>query len=326
MDFAFKTIHQFNEFFKDEAACYAYLEEQLWAGVPVCPHCASAKKPYNVKARSKKAGFDTIPSYRCSEKECQLPFTVRTASIFEGSKVELRKWFQAVYEITVAKNGISSVELGNRIGVSQKTAWFINHRLRSMLIEAKPELLTGVVEVDETYIGGSWTNKHKSVRKLSKTDRLITKTNKTGVIALLSRDNNVRTVVLDGTKTFKEIVRENVCTGSFIVTDNCKQYRGLDKEYVSHEVVNHSLDEFVRGPWYTNSVEGFFGQLKRGIKGTHIYVSPQHIHRYATEFATRYNGRKISNIERFINIVKNSGVERVTYKVLTASPAPLRMS
>lgn len=145
MTFTFKTIAEFNDYFKDEKTCYEFYENQRWQGVPVCPHCGSIKTPYKVKARGK---FQDIPSYRCSERACDLPFTVRSGTIFEGSRVELRKWFQAAYEISISKKGISSVELAVRIGVSQKTAWFINHRLRTMLTETKPELLTGIVTDD----------------------------------------------------------------------------------------------------------------------------------------------------------------------------------
>ncbi len=324
MDFAFKTIHEFNDFFKDEKSCYAYFENVRWAGVPVCPHCASAKTPYTVKARGK---FQDIPSYRCSERPCGLPFTVRTKSIFEGSKVELRKWFQAAYEISIAKNGISSVELGNRIGVSQKTAWFINHRLRTMLIDTEPELLEGMVEVDECYIGGKTKNKHNKVRKASIEKRSLGQGSgdKTGVVAFVSRSGGIRTTVLDGAKSLKQIVSENVAKSAVVITDSLKAYKGLAKDFAGHESVNHTENEYVRGIFHTNTVEGFFGQFKRSVAGTHIFISPQHTHRYAVEFATRYEQREVSNIERFVNIVKNSGVERVTYKVLTASPAPQRM-
>lgn len=149
MGFNFKTSADFKDYFKDEKTCYEWLENQVWGGISVCPHCATAKKPYTVKARGK---FQDIPSYRCSERACDLPFTVRTGSIFEGSKVELRKWFQAAYEISISKKGISSVELATRIGVGQKTAWFINHRLRAMLTETAPELLSGTIEVDKTFM------------------------------------------------------------------------------------------------------------------------------------------------------------------------------
>ncbi len=186
MNFEFKAIHQFNDFFKDEVTCYQFLEEQRWSGVPVCPHCASAKTPYTVKARGK---FQDIPSYRCSEKGCKLPFTVRTGSIFEGSKVELRKWFQAVYEISTSKKGISSVELGTHIGVSQKTAWFINYRIRTMLSDSAPELLEGVVEADETFVGGKNKNRHENKKIANSQGR--SGADKTAVVGLLQRDGKV---------------------------------------------------------------------------------------------------------------------------------------
>lgn len=189
MDFNFKTISDFNDYFKDEKTCYEFLESQVWQSVPVCPHCGSLKAPYKVKARGK---FQDIPSYRCSERACDLPFTVRTGSIFEGSKVELRKWFQATYEISISQKGISSVELATRVGVSQKTAWFINHRLRTMLTETNPELLSGTIEIDETFVGGKDKNRHVSKKvKRSKISRKFDEkiiAPKTAVLGLLQRD------------------------------------------------------------------------------------------------------------------------------------------
>lgn len=157
MNFDFKTIFDFNDFFHSEKVCYEFFEQQRWAGgAPICPHCG-CDRFYKVKPRGK---FKDIPSYRCANRECDLPFTVRTKSIYEGSKIPLRKWFLAAYEISTSKKGISSVELSVRIGVSQKSAWFINHRLRSMLRDTQPELLRDVVSLDETLIGGKNKNKH----------------------------------------------------------------------------------------------------------------------------------------------------------------------
>lgn len=325
MELNFKTIAEFNDYFKDEKTCYEYLESKVWGGVPVCPHCATAKKPYTVKARGK---FTDIPSYRCSERACGLPFTVRTGSIFEGSKVELRKWLQASYELSISKKGISSVELASRIGVSQKTAWFINHRLRAMLTETNPELLTGIIEADETFVGGKESNKHyskknggkgKSASKVSARGTV----GKTMVLGLLQRDGKVRTfVVADrGANTLQSIMRNNVETNSRLITDALPSYVSLKDQY-THESIKHTLGDYrTTGDKHTNNIEGYWSILKRGIIGTFHSVSPQHLQGYCDEFAHRYNSRTLAPIERFDESIKQAFNKRVTYKILTAKKA-----
>lgn len=325
MNFEFKTIAQFNDYFKDEKTCYEYLENMVWGGnTPVCPHCATAKKPYTVKARGK---FTDIPSYRCSERACGLPFTVRTGSIFEGSKVELRKWLQAAYELSISKKGISSVELATRIGVSQKTAWFINHRLRTMLAETNPALLSGIVEADETFVGGKESNKHASKKeKRGKSASRISKTGvsgKTMVLGLLQRDGKVRTFVVADRKapTLQGIMRANVETNSRLITDSLNSYVTLKDEY-NHESVKHVLGDYrTYGDKHTNNIEGYWSILKRGIIGTFHSVSPQHLQAYCDEFALRYNTRTQTTAERFFDTLKNAKGNRLTYKVLTAKKA-----
>lgn len=324
MDFNFKNISEFNNYFKDEKTCYEFLETQRWNGVPVCPHCATAKKPYKVKARGK---FQDIPSYRCSERACDLPFTVRTGSIFEGSKVELLKWFQAAYEISISKKGISSVELATRIGVSQKTAWFINHRLRAMLTETAPELLTGMVEVDETYVGGKEKNKSKSKRAANRAANNANPNKryaqaadtKIAVLGILQRDGKVRVQpMVDATKeTLLPILDKNINKDATVVTDGLKSYKKLGEIYAAHVVVNHANDEWVKGPYSTNNIEGFWSILKRGIIGTFHFVSPQHIQRYCDEFAHRYNTRNQNTAERFFAAVKSAHGKRFKYRDLT---------
>jgi len=321
MDFNFKNISEFNNYFKDEKTCYEFLETQVWNGVPVCPHCATAKAPYKVKARGK---FTDIPSYRCSERACGLPFTVRTGSIFEGSKVELLKWFQAAYEISISKKGISSVELATRIGVSQKTAWFINHRLRAMLTETNPELLSGIIEVDETFVGGKEMNKHYSKKNGGK-GKLASKVSargtvgKTMVLGVLQREGKVRTFVVSDRKanTLQPIMRENVETNSRIISDALPSYVELRDQY-QHDSCKHTYGDYrTYGDVHTNNIEGYWSILKRGIVGTFHFVSPQHLQRYCDEFAHRYNTRSATTAERFLQAVKNAPKNRLKYRELT---------
>lgn len=328
MDFNFKTISEFNDYFKDEKTCYELLESQRWQGVAVCPHCATAKAPYKVKARGK---FQDIPSYRCSERACGLPFTVRTGSIYEGSKVELRKWFQALYEINISKKGISSVELATRIGVTQKTAWFINHRLRAMLIETNPELLNGIIEIDESFVGGKQANKHKSktvIRsKISRALDVRVEVPKTMVLGLIQREGKVRTFVVPNREgnTLQPIMRANVATDARIITDAFVSYVELRKDY-KHESVKHTRGDYVtHGDKHTNNIEGYWSILKRGIIGTFHVVSPQHLQRYCDEFAHRYNNRLQPLNERFAESIKQFSGTRLKYRTLTPNqPDPIR--
>jgi transposase-like protein len=313
MKFAFKTIQEFNDAFRDEKTCYEAFEKLRWNGIPVCPHCGSLKTPYKVKARGK---FQDIPSYRCSERACDLPFTVRTKSIFEGSKVELRKWFQAAYEITVCKNGISSVELGNRIDVSQKTAWFINHRLRDMLTETEPVLLRDYVALDETSIGGKNKNRHAD-KKISGSHGRSSK-GKSMVFAARGLRGQVKTKVVPNAEsdTLIPMVESWVEKGAIICTDEWQPYNPLSKDYL-HVRVNHSHYQYVNGAFSTNGVENFWSLLKRGIVGTHHFVSPKHLQRYANEFADRYNQKDRTNIERLQSALGRCSKERITYRELT---------
>ena len=314
MDFAFKTIHEFNDYFRDEKICYEFFEQVRWGGVPVCPHCGSAKF-YKVKARGK---FTDIPSYRCGNRECDLPFTVRTGSIFEGSKVEFRKWLQAAYEISICKNGISSVELASRIGTSQKTAWFINHRLRNMLKETEPELLRDFAALDETLIGGREKNKHAD-KKIPNSQGRSSK-GKTIVFGARGLLGQVKAQVVPNAEaiTLIPIVEKWVDKGSIMVTDTWTSYNGLKKDYF-HITVNHNEGQYVNGAFTTNGIENFWSLFKRGLSGTHHSVSPQHLQRYCDEFSDRYNKRDYSNIDRFRKAVERCANSRLTYRKLTSA-------
>lgn len=313
MKFSFKTISEFNDYFKDEITCYRFMEDQRWQGTPVCPHCASIKKPYNVKARGV---FKDIPSYRCSEKLCDLPFTIRTGSALEGSKVELRKWFQAMYEISISKKGISSHELAVRIGVSQKTAWFMNHRLRTAMIETNLELLTGTVEVDESYIGGKLSNMHEGKKAIKS---LQPNNNKTIVMGMIERDGKVRTMVIPDTNvgTMRDKVITNVAKDARLITDSHRSYHNLYDTFDNHKMVK-AVDGYKTNKLdHTNTIEGYWSILKRGIVGTFHFVSPQHLQRYCDEFSYRYNNRKRSTADNFAESIRQSAQFRITYRKLT---------
>lgn len=312
MKFAFRTILEFNDYFKDEKTCYEFFEQIRWEGTPVCPHCGSLKTPYKVKARGK---FTDIPSYRCAERPCDLPFTVRTKSIFEGSKIELRKWFLAAYELTTCKKGISSVELGTKIGVSQKTAWFINHRLREMLKSTEPTLLRDFAELDETYVGGKTKNKHADKKEKKSQGR---SKHKTMVFGARGLNGQVKTQIVpdaDGS-TLLPIVEKWVEKGSIMVTDEWKAYNVLQEEYF-HITVNHADGAYVNGAFSTNGLENFWSVLKRGVIGVFHSISPQHLQAYCDEFSDRYNKKDQSNIQRFESTIKRAPAKRLTYKKVT---------
>lgn len=311
MKFAFKTIHEFNDYFKDERTCYEFFERLRWDNKPVCPFCAS-EKHYKVKPRGK---FQDIPSYRCGNRECDLPFTVRTKSIFEGSKIELRKWFQAAYEISVAKKGISSTELSERINVSQKTAWLLNHKLRAMLKETEPTLLRDVVQGDEIYVGGKNKNKHAD-KKLPHARGRSTK-GKTMVAGVRGLAGQVKAQVVpdaDGA-TLLPLVNKWIEKGSIMVTDEWSAYDVVKADYF-HVTINHADGAYVNGAFTTNGIENFWSVFKRGIIGVFHSVSPQHLQAYVDEFSDRYNKKDLSTAERFEGMVERAPQARITYKQL----------
>lgn len=291
----FTNLHNLREFFKDEETCRKYLEQHRWTdGKPVCPFCNS-DKVYKLKDNK---------TYKCANSDCYKKFTVTVGTIFENTKIPLSKWFVAMYILTSHTKGISSLQLGKDIGVTQKTAWFINHRIREMLKDKAPELLENMVEVDETLVGGKEKNKHKDKRVKGTQGR--SNETKTVMFGLLERGGDVQAQKVDDVKkkTLQPIINEKVKEGTTIVTDEWKAYKKLSDKF-EHLLVNHKSGVYVNGIAHTNTIEGFWSLFKRGILGIYHSVSDKHIDKYVTEFAARYNNRKISEVERFNLFLEN---------------------
>jgi transposase-like protein len=303
------TIKQITEAFSDERAARDYFEAERWAGLVICPYCGS-EKYYSFKARPE----DKQNRYKCAAKPCRKKFNCLTGTIFEDSKIPMREWYKAMYLITSHKKGISSHQLGRDLGVCQKTAWFMLHRIREMLKDKYPQALDNHVEIDETYVGGKVGNKHAKQRKAIADSG---KDNKTAVLGMVERGGNVILIPLQNTEgaTMLPIIFNNIEKSATVITDGHTAYKNLGWIYSTHGAVIHSKGEYVRDNFHTNNIEGFFSQLKRGIYGIYHWVSPKHLDNYCIEFAFRYNKRKDTQTNRFNTALYQAGV-RLKYRDL----------
>lgn len=286
--------------FPDEKSCREYLAKQRWNGVPICPHCEHTKIYIYKDGRL----------YKCAK--CRRQFTVTVGTIFEDSHIPLRKWFLALYIATNHKKGISSLQLCRDIGVTQKTAWFMMHRIREIFRPVKKKL-SGTLEMDETYIGGKIGNMHKQKRPENTS---VNYKDKTPVFGILQRNGNIISMPVKNTskETLHAIIKQNVRKGSKIITDEHRAYQGLNENYL-HRFIVHSMGEYAIGVIHTNTIEGFWSLLKRGIIGIYHQISPKHLHRYCNEFTYRYNTKDITDPYRFANTLgKCEG--RLTYQGL----------
>jgi transposase-like protein len=303
----FKNILDFQKTFDTEEKCREYLEFQRWNGTPACPFCGSI----NV------CRFANGKIFKCREKECLSKFSVTVGTVYENTKIPLTKWFLATYILSVHSKGISSLQLATWLGVTQKTAWHLNHRIRLMLTDNAPELLEGIVEVDESFIGGRISNKHVSKRAtLSKDD------NKTMVLGAVQRNGKVKTRVIPQVtrENVEKAIEDFIAPNSTMVTDEHNAYNRVGLKY-DHRRVNHREKEYVRKEdikVHTNSIEGFWNILKKQINGIHHFVSPKHLSRYCNESAFRYNNRETLHDERFANALANCNGS-LKYKTLTAN-------
>lgn len=294
----FKSILAFQKHFDTDDKCRQFLEEQRWGGEPCCPFCGSV----NV------CRFSDGKRFKCREKECRKKFTVTLGTMYENTKIPLTKWFLAQYMLCVHSKGISSLQLATWLDVTQKTAWFLNHRIREMLADRDPRLLDEIVEIDETYIGGKDINRHFHKKRGAG--------DKTMVIGAVKRGGKLKTQVIPEASIDKvsEFIVNTVVPDSTMVTDESRVY-GRVKQLYKHETVKHKAKEYVRGIVHTNTIEGYWNILKKQINGIHHSISPKHLQRYCNESAYRYNRRAITQDERFAEAIKNCN-GRLKYKEL----------
>lgn len=297
--------------FTDADKARAHLERTRWPHGPVCPHCGVINEATEIKGRSARAGL-----YQCNA--CRDQFTITVGTVFERSKVPLNKWLLATYLMASSKKGISAHQIGRTIGVTYKTAWFMCHRIREAMTETNPAPLGGegkTVEADETVIGGKERNKHASKRNPNN----IGFVGKQVAFTLIERNGRARSFHVANVtgKTLDPILRTQVRRESILMTDEAGQYRNIGTEFAAHGKVNHGKGEYVRGTTHSNTVEGFFAILKRGIIGTFHHVSEAHLGRYLAEFDFRYSNRSALGINdgmRADELLRGIGGKRLTYR------------
>ena len=300
-----KTLQEAILYFADPVNCREYLVARRWPNGVSCPRCGSQNVLFLQKYNR----------WHCREKHDAPQFTLKTGTIMEDSPIGLDKWMTAMWQIVNCKNGISSYEIHRALGITQKTAWFLDHRIRLALTSGSFEKLAGEVEADETFIGGKARNMH-----VGKRQRRITGTggkDKTAVMGIMERGGKVRTVVIANRKkkALQAEVKKHVEAGSALYTDALLSYEGLAGDY-AHQVVDHAV-QYVDGRVHTNGLENFWSLLKRGIAGTYVSVEPFHLFRYLDEQAYRFNNRKMNDAERFDMAVKGIVGKRLTFAEVT---------
>ncbi len=287
--------------FPDDASARAYLESVRWPDGVACPHCGTVGEAYKIAAN---VGKKIRPGlWQCATKGCTKQFTVTVGTVFEDSKVPLNKWLIAWYLLCASKKGIAALELQRLLGLgSYRTAWFMLHRIRESLKDPvfNGSPLRGVVEADETYVGG----KTRINRKYK---------NKAAVVTVVERDGRARSTVVPkfNAESVPAVLKANVDPSSVLMTDEAHHYRKPGRDFAEHHTVAHTKGEYARGEAHTNTVEGFFGLVKRGHYGVFHSMSPKYMQRYLTEFDYRYSNRRISDGGRTVHALRRLDGKRL---------------
>ncbi len=312
-----------------EAAAYEFMERLRWPDKPVCPHCGSVNDhrflaPENGMSRRTRTGATSQRRvWKC--RDCKKQFSVITNTPFHGSKVSLRVWLFVLFEMCANKNGIAAREIARKYRLTNKTAWFVTHRVRLAMETLRPiETMRGTIVADETWIGGNPVNRH-GYYKPERRDPVpvvpgehSSRTKKTPVLSLINADTGeVRSrVVPDVTgATLRKVMSEHVdMAGSRLTTDEGVWYDALGREFIEHNAVNHSIGQYVHNGASTNRAEGYFGQLKRSLDGTHHHVSVEHLPRYLAEFDFRYSTCDLTDTQRMARLMGQTANRRLSYK------------
>ena len=307
------TLQEAIIFFADDENCQRFMIAIRWADGKVrCPHCNSEKVTY----------LKNVRRFKCYGKHPKAQFSLKTGTIFEDSPLGLDKWLPAAWLIGNCKNGISSYELGRDLEITQKSCWFMLHRIRIAMQTGTFEKLSGTVEADETFIGGKAINMHKNKLAKLKAEGRTLKAGGAGkaiVMGLLDRHSRqARVKVTPHARAYqvRTNIIDNVEKGSKIYSDALRSYRNLPVDGFEHEFIDHT-EEYVRGAVHTNGLENFWSLFKRALKGTYVSVEPFHLQAYVDEQCFRFNERKSTDFERFALMMKNIVGRRLTYKQLT---------